>query len=215
MSEHHSDEQVERIVKWVQARSRPLSILGLVLALAAVGVWFTLSARTRRENFAERELLQAKTAADAGNYPLASTELQRVVERYSSTRAGQEAALTLGQLRLIQGQADLAAAEMQTFVGNADAQFRDQGYGLLGTALEQAGKAADAARAYEEAAKASRYRLVSVQMLMSAARAHVAAGDTSAAASDYQRVLDDYKETGAVVEAQLRLAELRRSDTPS
>lgn len=214
LSDTRSDDRFESVVTWARANRRGLNIAGVALILLAVGVWFTISARERRERFAGQELIQARATANAGNLPLAASDLQAIVERYGGTSASEEAALMLGQVRLVQGQADLAAAELQALVGGVSRQFRDQAYALLGTALEQLGRSADAAQAYLEAASATPYDLVTAQLLLDAGRAFAAAGDTEGAAAAYQRILDDLGETGAVTEARLRLAELRRSDIP-
>lgn len=209
-----SQDRIEQITKWMQANQRLMTGLGVALIVVAGGIWFAMSANRRREAIAEQNLLQARAAAEAGNLPLAASDLQSLIQRYGRTRSGQEAAITLGQIRLMQGQAELAAAELQTFVGEAKSQFRDQALGLLGTALEQSGQPANAADAYRRAAEATRYELVAVQMLLAAGRSYQTAGDTASAAASYQRILDEHPETGAVGEARLRLAELRRSDIP-
>jgi len=206
---HESDERIERIVRWTQANRRTLTIAGVTIVLIGGGLWFRASARARQEVFAEQEMLRARSSAEVGNIPLAVSDMQRVVERYGRTRAGQEAAVTLAQLRLMQGQADLAAAEMQVFAPKASSQFRDQAYAMLGAALEQAGQPAAAGQAYLDGADGTRYGLVAAQMLVAAGRVYATAGDTAAAATAYQRILDEHAETGAVVEARLRLAELR------
>jgi tetratricopeptide (TPR) repeat protein len=214
LNDSRPDDRLGATVKWAQANRRSLTMAGVVVAIVAIGLWFTISANQRRQTFAARELLQARATADAGNLPLAMNDLQQIVERYGGTRAGEEAALTLGQLRLLQDQPELAAAELEAFAARASDQFRDQAYGLLGTALEQAGRPADAARAYLDAADATPHDLVAAQLLLDAARAFASAGDTAGAADAYERILRDLAETGAVTEARLRLAELRRSDIP-
>ena len=212
---HESDERIEKLVTWARRNQRGLTIAGVAVVLVAGGFWFAASARARREAFAERELLQARSSGEAGNLPLATSDLQRVIERYGGTRAGQEAALTLAQFRLMQGQAELAAAELRGFVQSADRQFQDQAFAVLGTALEQAGQPGPAGQAYLDAAQRTRFDLVAAQMLVAAGRAFTAAGDTASAARAYQRILDDHAQTGAEVEARLRLAELRLGDIPS
>ncbi|MEX1999855.1 MAG: hypothetical protein WD934_09215 [Gemmatimonadales bacterium] len=212
---HESDERIDRLVRWVQDNRRLVSMIGTATVVLAGGIWFTMSARERRELFAERGLIQARATAQAGNLPLATSDLQRLISRYGGTRSGQEAALTLAEYRLSQGQDDLAAAEMQSLVREARSQFRDQAYATLGIALEQSGQPGQAGQAYMDGAAATRFDVVAVQLLVAAGRAYAAAGDTAAAAGAYERILSDHGESGAVVEARLRLAELRRAGAPS
>lgn len=204
-------ERVERLVVWAKANSRNLTIAGSAVLVVAAGVWFIMAARARKETFAERELDQARASAEAGNLPLAASDLSRIVDNYGGTAAGNQASLLRGQVRLLQGQPTLAVSELQQFIAKGpQSHYKAQAYGLLGSALEQTRDFKSAGNAYEQAAKASPYALVSGQMLLSAGRAYSLAGDTAAAASVYQKALGDHPDTPIATEAELRLGELGR-----
>ncbi|MDH4044537.1 MAG: tetratricopeptide repeat protein [Gemmatimonadota bacterium] len=206
-------DRLEQLVKWVRANERVVTIVAVVLAVTGAGVWFAVSARQRRETFARRELTQARQAAEAGNLPLAASDLARVVGSFGGTSAGQEAKLVLAEVRLRQGQAALAATELREFVeSGVKPQYRSQAYELLGVALEQSGQAAAAGRAFEDGANAAQgeYRYLSASLLLSASRSYSAAGDTTAAIRVLERIETDFDETSAAQEARLRLAELGR-----
>jgi len=204
-------ERIERLVAWGKANSRNLTIAGLAVLIVAAGVWFMMAARGRREAFAERELNQARASAEVGNLPLAASDLSRIVDNYGGTAAGNQASLLRGQVRLLQGQPTLAVSELQQFIARGpQPHYKAQAYGLLGSALEQAKDFKAAGDAYEQAAKASPYPLVSGQMLLSAGRAYTTAGDTAAAANVYQKALSDHPDTPIATEAELRLGELGR-----
>jgi len=209
-------DQLERLAKWVRSNEKLVAGIAVVLALVAAGIWFAISARERRETFARRELTQARQAAEAGNLPLAASDLSRIVSSFGGTAAGQEAQLVLAEVRLRQGQAPLAVTELQEFVsGNPRPAYRAQAYELLGLALEQTGRFADAGRAFEDGARVAsdEYRYLSASLLLGASRAYAEAGDTAAAIRTLERLASEFEETSAAQEAALRLAELGKIES--
>lgn len=182
---------------------------GAALVLLALVVWFVMLSGRRKEEFASRALDQARAIAESGNLPLAASELQKVITTYGGTRAGQEAVMSLNQVRLVNGQAELAAASLQDFLkGAASAEFRAPAYGLLGQAYENAHRAPEAAQAFEDGAKAATVDYIKTQLLLDAGRAWSTAGDTSKAEAIYRQILKDYPESPSTTEAKVRLSEL-------
>ena len=174
-------------------------------------MWFTRTAQVRKEEFASRELSQARVAAVSGNLQLAASDLSRVIGTYGGTSAGQEAVLLLANVHLQQSQADLAVVELQTLLSSGpDGQFEAPAAGLLGAALEELGRFAEAADAYQRAAQASRYDQIRNLYVMDHGRAATLAGDTTRAAAAYQSLIDEAEEADAVSEAKFRQAELGR-----
>ena len=55
--------------------------VGAVVVLLAIALvtWLVISSQRRKEEFAARSLNQARAAAEAGNLPLASSELQKLI----------------------------------------------------------------------------------------------------------------------------------------
>lgn len=209
-------EGVDKLGKWIQANQRRLAI-GAVAAFAiAAGVWFTASAKARREAFAQRELDQARIAAESGNLALAANDLTRLVDSYGGTPAADEAVLVLGQVRLMQGQPAVAVAELRDYIDAGPREhYRVQAHALLGTALEQTGQMLAAAEAYLRGVEERSDDLLRAGLLIDAGRAFLAGGDTARAAAAYERVLTDFENAPRASEARLRLGELGRFDTPS
>lgn len=206
------EQGAERFVAWLKANQRRLSIAGTLAVVVAGGVWFTISARQRREAFAERELQSARLAAESGNLALAANDLSRLVSSYAGTSAADEAQLVLGQVRLLAGQTDVAIADLERFVAQGPSdRYRVAAFGLLGAALEQAGRFSDAGQAYVRGADGPGFDLVRADLLMHAGRSFAEAGDTTQAAAAYRRVLE-FDGAPRAVEARLRLGELRRFD---
>lgn len=182
------------------------------MALAAGAVWFAISAKQRREAFAARALGSARGAIQAGNLPLAASDLSRLVQSYGGTAAADEASILLAQVRLRQGEAPTAAEELQTAIEKGlDAQYLASAHGLVGAALEQQGQMKAAGDAYLQAGEAAWYDFLAAQYLNDAGRAMEAAGDSAMATQIYERVLREYPDAPSATEARVRLAELRPS----
>lgn len=182
---------------------------GLGAALLALVVWFVMMSGQRKELFASRALDQARAVAEQGNLPLAASEFQKVITTYRGTTAAQEAVINLNQVRLINGQQELAAVNLQDFLkSNPAVQFRAPAYGLLGRALENAKRPGEAARAYENASSAAEFDYLKADLKLDAARAYANAGQKDKAVEAYRSVVKDFAQTSAKIEAEIRLAEL-------
>jgi outer membrane protein assembly factor BamD (BamD/ComL family) len=92
--------------------------------------------------------------AEAGNLPLASSELQKLIDQYKGTDAATEAVITLNQVRMVNGQSELAVVGLRDFLAaSPKLQYRAPAYGLLGAALENSNRYPEAAEAYTNASK--------------------------------------------------------------
>jgi outer membrane protein assembly factor BamD (BamD/ComL family) len=180
------------LAAWLkEPRNRGLALGGAV-ALIALVAWVVVS-----------------SAAESGNFPLAASEFQKVVTTFGGTRAAQEAVINLNQLRLINGQQELAVVNLQEFLkGGPAKEFVSPGYGLLGRALESAGRPAEAAEAYLKGAAAAEVDYLKAEMYMQAARAYGNAKDSTKAIETYRKVLKDFPNGAGKTEAEVRLAEL-------
>ena len=82
---------------------------GVVIVLAAGGYWFMMRSRELAAASAERALMLARRSMEAGNLPLAQSDLQKVYSKYGSTAAGVQAAMLLAQIDYDQGKYQEAA----------------------------------------------------------------------------------------------------------
>jgi TolA-binding protein len=181
----------------------------LALLLLGVAAWVVLSSERRKEEFAARSLSQARTAAEAGNLPLASSELQRLIQTYRGTDAATEAVITLNQVRMVNGQSELAAVGLREFIqSDPPAKYLAPAYGLLGTALENAKRPAEAAAAFRNASRSADLEYLKARYLIDAGRAFKAAGKNAEALAAYRAVIDSFPKSTSEVEAKVRLAEL-------
>jgi TolA-binding protein len=194
---------------WMQAHQKlVLGIAGAVVVVA-LGTWLVVETGHRRQVKAAESLDQARNIAESGNLPLAASELQKVIETYSGTEAASEAVVTLNQVRMVNGQSELAIVSLQNYLkSNPKKVYKVPAQGLLGQALENAGKPAEAGAAYLGASADAEVDYLRAQYLLFAARAFRNAGNTEEAVKALQTILDKYPKTAVVTEAKVRLAEL-------
>lgn len=194
---------------WLKKPENRWIAAGGAVALVGLLSWFVIMSGKRKEEFAGRALDDARAAAESGNLPLAASEFQKVITTYSGTAAAQEAVINLNQVRLINGQQELAAVNLQDFIKSGPApQFRGPAYGLLGRAYENSKRPGEAAVAYENASREAQHDYLKADLLLDAARAWNNAGEKDKAVAAYRKVIKDYGQTASKVEAQVRLAEL-------
>lgn len=198
---------------WWAIPARRNAVLGVAgaVVLALAGAWFWKSAAARKEAFASRAVQQARAAAEQGNLPLAASELQKVTQTYAGTRSAVEAMLVLNQVRMVNGQTELAVVGLQEFIAkNPPMEFRVPAYGLLGVALENTKKPLEAAAAYDQASAGATIDYLKADYLLQAGRAYRDGGKADLAIKSYEKVIDSYAKTPALNEAQVRLAELTK-----
>jgi outer membrane protein assembly factor BamD (BamD/ComL family) len=202
------------------ARGRKVPTRGLIAAgigvvAVALGAYVAVTSGTRKESFAQRQLQQARAVAETGNLAQASGEFQKIIDTYKGTDAAAEAQIALNQARLINAQTELAVVGLREFLAtNPDPKFAGPAEGLLGSALENAQKPAEAAEAYQKAADQATVDYLKAEQLMSAARAYRAARKPDEAARIYRDIITKYSETPSLTEAEVRLAEITKGQVP-
>jgi outer membrane protein assembly factor BamD (BamD/ComL family) len=194
---------------WYKNRQRYIIAAVAIAVAVALVVWFIVASGRRKEAFAARSLNQARTAAEAGNLPLASSELQKLISAYKGTDAASEAVITLNQVRMINGQNELAVVGLREFLnGNPPEQYRTPASGLLAAALENAKQWEEAGKAYTQASNMAEVEYLKAQYLVDAGRAYRLGGKLDEAAAAYRTILKKYPKSSSVTEAQVRLAEI-------
>jgi predicted negative regulator of RcsB-dependent stress response len=194
---------------WYRDRTRLIGAVVVGVLLLGVVAWAIWSSGRRKEQFAARSLNQARATAEAGNLPLASSELQRLIDTYRGTDAATEAVITLNQVRLVNGQAELAAVGLRDFLAKKPPRkYLAPANSLLGTALENSKRPAEAAEAFVTAAKTADLEYLQARYLIDAGRAYRSAGKPQAAEAVYREVIEKHPKSSSFTEAQVRLAEL-------
>ncbi len=193
--------------QWIQKNGRNLAVGGAIVVLVALGFWWYRVSSARKEAFAATALDQARASAEAGNLPLAASDLSKVIEQFKGTRAGDQAAIVLAQVRLLQGQNAVAVSGLKEFLsGSHPAWVLASGYGMLGAALEQQHQDRDAGAAYLKAADKAPLDFLKAQYLIDAGRALAAGRDSVGARNALGTVLKKYGNLQPAAEARVRMA---------
>ncbi len=200
---------------WLRSRQKQVLIVGgSILVIGVVGgmLWWT---QANKEIAANDALEAARNTAEAAGMGQAAGQLQRIIENYSGTDAAEEAILTLAQVRMVNGQDQLAATALEAFVKSGPrAKYVAPANGLLGGANEGLGKWADAAENYMVAYRAVDVDVLKAQYLVSAARCYNLAGNREKALEQLRLVAKDYEKTPLSAEAIVRLAEMTGGAEP-
>jgi tetratricopeptide repeat protein len=200
----------ERFVEWIKSHRQITAWVGTILVVGVVLFIWTMSTRRRTEEIASRDLQGARFAFENQNYPLAASELAKVIANYSGTNAAAEARLVLANVRLLEKQPQQAVGVLKDFAPGAPQAYRAQAYGLLGAAYEDMNRPREAGEAYENGSAAARLDFLKAQMLSDAGRAWTNAGDTTRAVTDYRRIVKEFAKEGMATEAKVRVSELTK-----
>jgi outer membrane protein assembly factor BamD (BamD/ComL family) len=202
-------EQETDLLAWFRAHQKLVMTVAGAITVVALGTWLVMETRSRREVQAAVQLDQARSVAEAGNLPLAASQLQKIIETFDGTNAATEAVVTLNQVRMVNGQNELAVIGLQNYLKTNPAKvYRVPAQGLLGEALENAGRPVEAAEAYAGASADADVDYLKAQYLLFAARAYRNAGKQDDAAKALLTIIDKYPKTSSVTEAKVRLSEL-------
>lgn len=194
---------------WFKEHTREVGFGAGVVAIVVAAGWLYVASEARKQVFAAQALTQARTEAEAGNLPLAASDLSRIIDRYSGSSAADEAQILLDEVRLIQGQTAAAVKDLQGFVEKSHARHvLASAWSLLGGGLEEQHKFKDAADAYRKAAEQATHDFLKATYLLDAGRTLAIAGDSAASRAAYSEVLEKYGELGQAAEARVRLGEL-------
>jgi predicted negative regulator of RcsB-dependent stress response len=195
------------IMEWLQVNSRMVGAGAAVVLVAGAGYWFYTRSQQIKTVNAERSLMQAEQSLQSGNAALATSDLQKVVNRYKGTGAGTQAALLLAQTDYNAGKYQDGIKALQDVTGKAGGSEAGV-QSLIGDGYSQMSKFADAAKAYERAAQAAEFDTERAYYRARAARTYATAGNTAEAKRLWTDLANDDKAQSVAAEAKVRLAEL-------
>ena len=199
--------------KWVQQHQRLASAVGIAVLAVAAGVWLTVTTQQRKEAAAQIAMNGARAAFDAFDLPTAAAAFQEVIQNYSGTRSAKEASINLNQVRLINGQNELAIVSLRDFLaGNPGQVYQVPASGLIGSALENVNRPGEAGEAFLAAAAGAQVDYLKAEYLLAAGRALTAAGELDEAEAAFRTITDEYRDTPSLSEATVRLSELVKGE---
>lgn len=194
---------------WFDKNQKLVTYAAIAVAVIAVGSWLFVETGKRKELAALEALDRARSALEAGNLPVASTEFQRVAQSFGGTEAGYAAELAVNEVRLASGQTQIAADELRKFAEkNPPAFYASGAWSMRGGALENLKKYDDAAQAYAKSAELATEDYRKVDALLGQARSLRLAGKQKDAEGILRRIISKFgKEVPGEAEAEVRLAE--------
>jgi predicted negative regulator of RcsB-dependent stress response len=200
-----SDDAAESIAEWFQAHLREVAIGAILVLVVAAGTWLWRASAEKKAVNASQALGDAQRVFASGNLPLAQSDLQRLVQRYSGTNAALEGRLLLAQVYFQQDKVDEGLKVLRD--AGAGGPFESSIHSVLAGGLEQQGKSAEAAAEYLKAAETALDEDSKSTMKAEAARAFEAAGDSSRALQLWTELASD--DTNPMSgEARIRIGEL-------
>jgi predicted negative regulator of RcsB-dependent stress response len=201
------EERIDTLVDWLELHSRQLMYGSIGLLVVAGGFWFYRQSNERQAESASMALSEAESAIAAGNLPLAQSDLEKLVKRYGSTTAGSQGHVLLAQVHYDKGEYLQGIDELKAVVGDKDPYTAAAAINLQAAGLEQSGKFAEAAAAYQKAAEKAPYKVDHDVYMASAARALTTAGKPDEARKIWSVLAKD-DQSAAAPEARVRLGEL-------
>jgi predicted negative regulator of RcsB-dependent stress response len=210
--------KAESFLDWFHINTRLVTVGAVVVLAGVVGAWYYQTAKTRKLQNADKQLLLAKQSLAPGNanLPLAESDLKKVSDRYAGTPAGTEAGMLLAQLKLEKGDNQGAVTFLQELAGKVSSGPNASAVrGLLGDAYAQLGKAAESAAEYERAAELTQMPNEKGYLLSKAGHAYMAAGKHPEARRIWEGLATNQDSPGLAAEARVRLGELVASAAKS
>ena len=209
VSRPKSEPKAESFLDWFRINSKVVTIAAVVVAAAIFGFWFYTRSNVLKAENADRRLLAAKQSLNSGNLPLAQSDLKRVADQYPETSAGAEAGMLLAQVKLEQNDVQGATTTLRELAEkNASGPYAAPIRTLLGDALSQAGKHAEAAAEYERASTLTQGPNERALLLGKIARSYAAAGNAAKARTAWEALANQSDSPSMAAEARVRLGEL-------
>jgi predicted negative regulator of RcsB-dependent stress response len=208
-SRAHSDNRLETLTDWLEVNSKLVTGALIAIAIVVGGVWFYTRSQNLKAERAERAFYAAEQSMAAGNLPLAESDLRKLITRYNGTSAAMQAQLTLAQLLYDQGKYQEGVTLLKQAIPKLESSkdFAASGHLLLAAGHEQLRQFAEAAAAYQAAARNARFDQDRQRYESLAAHAYVLAGRKDEAKRIWTALAADSKGTVAG-EARVRLGEL-------
>lgn len=200
---------------WFQAHSREAMWAGLVVVALGAGGWFYIRSKDLKADRAEKAYYQAQRSVQAGNLPLAESDLKKMIQRYEGTNAAIQARLQLAQIMYDQGKYQQGIDELKS-IEDEDGSNKDFGAAIhmvMAGGYAQMKNFTEAAEQWEKASKVARFDSDRQRHLAQAAMSYLEAGNKEKAKQIWTELGADSKGTVAG-EARVRLGELLAAPAP-
>ena len=208
-----SDDPLENAADWFNMNRKPiLTVLAVIAAVALVIFGYRWWDESKRKD-ASAALYQAQTPLAQGNTTDAEPALERVVNKYGGTAAGQQAALVLAQVRYENGKHAEGIKGLEDKLGSANDDFKPSFEQMIAMGYEAQGKREEAAEHYGKAAELAKFDAEKAQYQAAQARHLMAAGKTAEAKTIWEQ-LSQREDLPVYQEARVRLGEIAGAVKP-
>jgi TolA-binding protein len=206
-------EKLEIAETWIERHPKIVfGVLGAVLLV--VGGYFGFKYfKDKKDIDAQREMFQAVYYFESDSLDLAlngdgnNLGFLDIIDEYGITQAGNLANFYAGASYLKQGKYELARLYLEDFSAS-DLLVQARAYCLIGDSHMEEQHYSDAASFYSKAANYKPNKYYTPAYLMKEALAYEKANDTAKAISTYQKVIDNYWESGEYQNARKLKARL-------
>lgn len=183
--------QVLHFGKWAETHQQVLTVMGVVVAVAVLGLVYYRNYRTNLDQQAAAQLEQVYQSVSIQDMEGARGQLATFLERFGGTAYEAEARLLLGELYLRDGSPQQAQAVLRPLGASPRAPIAFQAAALLAAALEEDRQWSEAEDVYMTIANRSDLDFQVRDALTAAARIRHDRGDLGGAVELYQRLADE------------------------
>src|SRR5205085_2793880 len=136
-----SDGPFDTMSEWFELYNKQITWGVVGVAVVAAGIWFYSRSQTLKEEKAERAL-NTTLQSVPGNYPLAESDLRKLIQRYDGTTAGYQAQLALARVLYDEGKYNDGIESLKNGMPKLDKSkdFESAGHLLLAAGYEQSKK---------------------------------------------------------------------------
>jgi predicted negative regulator of RcsB-dependent stress response len=187
-------EKVLHLGKWAEAHQQLLTVLGVVAAVAVLGLVYYNNYRSNLNLQAAGELEQIYQSVSLQDVEGARGQLATFLERYAGAAQEAEARLLLGELYLEDGSPQQAQAVLRPLGESPRRPLEFQAAALLAAALEEDRQWSAAQDIYLRIADRSDLDFQVHNALAAAARIRQDQGDLRGAVALYQRLVGEFED---------------------
>ena len=185
-------------------------ILGVAVGIVVVGIaaYYVISGGRTRENAASEKLAEANSLFWRADYDRSRQVAQDVAKNFPGTPSGTDAFRISGDDAYWRGKWKDAMADYNAYLAkNHSGLIADGVRRSLAYAEESAGQIADASALYDKLVGVFD-RNSSGEMLFASARCQLALGHKDEAKARYQRIIDEFPDSGFQLPARIALGKL-------
>lgn len=206
------DRFVESTFDWAHwAETHRNQVIGGVVAAALLVVGFLVyrNMAANAEAEAAKDYLTARQSYDAGNFPLAASDLQDFLSRHGGSDFADDAQFFLASAYYRAGQTQEAVQTLRDFLDHRKGSpFAQNARRLLAAAYQDSGQYDLAAQTLREAIDRATYDPLKIQLRRDLAATYLAQQRPDLAADQYRQILAMNPEGDAAEEARREYAEL-------